>query len=126
MVTPHLVRRVSCWRKVRLRMRTKLQVLRSNFLTVLFIMTPIVVIVLLAGRNHIFINEAKALRAVAPLSLRDVVIHDRDDVFVSWNGCADDDAVSYEMSGKNQLDESVDLVVCCASAFGKGCTARTK
>jgi len=73
-------------------------------------------------------SDQAAIESAENHGFTDVRVLDRHDWSPSWNGCGQDDAVAFDMRGKNPAGRSVDFTLCCGTTWsnGKGCTVRIK
>lgn len=76
------------------------------------------------GCNHP--SDQAAVNAAENQGFTEVQVNDRHDWAVSWHGCGSDDAVAFDMSGKNPQGREVSFTMCCGTTWsnGKGCTMR--
>lgn len=69
------------------------------------------------------VSDDSAINAAGTFGFTNARVIKRHDWAISYNGCGDDDAVAFEMNGRNPQGQQVDFIVCCGDD-GKGCTPR--
>lgn len=88
----------------------------------------LVVVGIFGARGCSHPTDEAAIRSAEDHGFTDVTVRDRHDYSPGWNGCGEDDAVAFDMSGKNPAGRYVDFTLCCGTTWGngKGCTVRIK
>jgi prepilin-type N-terminal cleavage/methylation domain-containing protein len=89
----------------------------------------IVAAVLIGSRGCVGVpSDQEAVNAAGTFGFTGVQVNDSHDWLPSRYGCGDDDAIAFDMTGKNPLGRQVDFKMCCGStqSNGKGCTLRVR
>ena len=72
-----------------------------------------------------FVSSDAAVRAAVSSGIVDPRITGKTVALASFAGCAKEDGVAFDVTGKNASGERVEAVVCCGVWF-KACTVRYK
>lgn len=72
-----------------------------------------------------WVDDADGLRAAKSSGIVDPRITGKTVALASFAGCAKEDGVAFDVTGKNASGERVEAVVCCGVWF-KACTVRYK
>jgi hypothetical protein len=73
----------------------------------------------------IYVSESSVVEAVGKQGYSEIIVVDKDVLFVGWSGCSGSDDASFELVATNALGKRVELVACAGWPF-KGVTVRTE
>lgn len=71
------------------------------------------------------VPEEEACRAATAHGFSQCAITGSSALAPAWSGCANGDAVAFDVSATNPAGQRTSLIVCCGWPF-KGCTLRTR